>query len=151
MAAHNSLPLLKNPSPITSNMSTPSSGRTAWDIPSLVLVRLSVLCSSVPTPTLCHTTSTAFTNLGVMPVTGEIKFNPGTQTNPDAGYRSRFSHDTEIAVPGYYEVFLQDYGIKAQLTGLLAGLWHQSATDCYGTRWYPLLYLSRRPRREHHP
>ena len=66
-----------------------------------------------------HFSGTGHSDLGdilVMPVTGEIKFNPGTQTHPDAGYRSRFSHDTEIAVPGYYEVFLQDYGIKAQLT-----------------------------------
>jgi len=66
-----------------------------------------------------HFSGTGHSDLGdilVMPVTGEIKFNPGTQTNPDAGYRSRFSHDTEIAVPGYYEVFLQDYGVKAQLT-----------------------------------
>ena len=54
-----------------------------------------------------HFSGTGHSDLGdilVMPVTGEIKFNPGTQTNPDAGYRSRFSHDTEIAVPGYYEV-----------------------------------------------
>ena len=56
-----------------------------------------------------HFSGTGHSDLGdilVIPVTGEIKFNPGTQTNPDAGYRSRFSHDTEIAVPGYYEVFL---------------------------------------------
>lgn len=32
------------------------------------------------------------------------------------GYRSRFDHATEKAVPGYYEVILDDYGIKAQLT-----------------------------------
>ena len=66
-----------------------------------------------------HFSGTGHSDLGdilMMPITGEIHFNPGTQTNPDAGYRSRFSHDTEIAVPGYYEVFLKDYGIKAQLT-----------------------------------
>ena len=66
-----------------------------------------------------HFSGTGHSDLGdilVMPVTGEIKFNPGTQTDPDAGYRSRFSHETEKAVPGYYEVFLQDYGVKAQLT-----------------------------------
>ena len=66
-----------------------------------------------------HFSGTGHSDLGdilVMPVTGEIKFNPGTQTDPDAGYRSRFSHETEKAEPGYYEVFLQDYGIKAQLT-----------------------------------
>ena len=66
-----------------------------------------------------HFSGTGHSDLGdimAMPVTGEIKFNPGTQTDPDAGYRSRFSHDTEVASPGYYEVVLQDYGIKAQLT-----------------------------------
>ena len=35
---------------------------------------------------------------------------------PEEGYRSRFDHATEKAVPGYYEVILDDYGIKAQLT-----------------------------------
>lgn len=32
------------------------------------------------------------------------------------GYRSTFSHDEEIAKPGYYSVMLGDYGIKAELT-----------------------------------
>ncbi len=35
---------------------------------------------------------------------------------PEEGYRSRFDHATEKAVPGYYDVMLDDYGIKAQLT-----------------------------------
>jgi predicted alpha-1,2-mannosidase len=51
-----------------------------------------------------------------MPVTGKLQLNPGTADDPDSGYRSRFSHDTEKARPGYYEVLLSDYGIKAQLT-----------------------------------
>ena len=54
-----------------------------------------------------HFSGTGHSDLGdilVMPVTGEIKFNPGTQTDPDAGYRSRFSHETEKAEPCYYEV-----------------------------------------------
>lgn len=66
-----------------------------------------------------HFSGTGHSDLGdilVMPVTGPIRYNPGTQTDPDAGYRSRFSHDTEKASPGYYEVMLQDYGVKAQLT-----------------------------------
>ena len=42
--------------------------------------------------------------------------NPGTSDNPDSGYRSRFTHDTEKAAPGYYEVKLDDYGVKVQLT-----------------------------------
>ena len=54
-----------------------------------------------------HFSGTGHSDLGdilVMPVTGEVKFHPGTQTDPDAGYRSRYSHDTEKAAPGYYTV-----------------------------------------------
>jgi len=36
--------------------------------------------------------------------------------NPDAGYRSRFRHETETAQVGYYAVTLDDYGIRAELT-----------------------------------
>ena len=66
-----------------------------------------------------HFSGTGHSDLGdilIMPTTGALKLNPGTATDPDAGYRSRFSHDTEIATPGYYEVMLDDYGVKAQLT-----------------------------------
>ena len=34
----------------------------------------------------------------------------------ETGYRSRFSHERERAAAGYYEVMLDDYGIRAQLT-----------------------------------
>ncbi|MFV2070000.1 MAG: GH92 family glycosyl hydrolase, partial [Pirellulales bacterium] len=51
-----------------------------------------------------------------MPTTGPMKVVPGPKTDPDAGYRSRFSHDNEQASPGYYAVTLDDYGIKAELT-----------------------------------
>ena len=51
-----------------------------------------------------------------MPTTGPIKLDPGTKVNPDAGYRSRFSHKSEIASPGYYAVTLADYNIRAELT-----------------------------------
>lgn len=66
-----------------------------------------------------HFSGTGHSDLGdilVMPATGALKLNPGTAGNPDGGYRSRFSHDTEISRPGYYEVLLSDYGVKAQLT-----------------------------------
>ena len=52
----------------------------------------------------------------IMPQTGKLMLNPGTAQNPDAGYRSRYSHSTEKAAPGYYEVTLQDNGVRAQLT-----------------------------------
>ena len=66
-----------------------------------------------------HFSGTGHSDLGdilVMPTTGELKLNPGTEENPDSGYRSRFSHDTEKSMPGYYEVMLDDYNVKAQLT-----------------------------------
>ena len=66
-----------------------------------------------------HFSGTGHSDLGdilVMPATGEVRLNPGTASNPDSGYRSRFSHDGEKATPGYYEVTLADYGIRAQLT-----------------------------------
>ncbi len=66
-----------------------------------------------------HLSGTGHSDLGdilVMPMTGTAKLNPGTKDNPESGYRSRFSHDTEVARPGYYEVMLDDYKVKAQLT-----------------------------------
>ncbi len=66
-----------------------------------------------------HFSGTGHSDLGdvlLMPVTGELKLRPGTAADPDAGYRSRYSHESEVARPGYYEAFLEDYGIRTQLT-----------------------------------
>ena len=66
-----------------------------------------------------HLSGTGHSDLGdllLMPATGPLKLNPGRADHPDEGYRSRFSHATEIATPCYYEVLLDDYGIRAQLT-----------------------------------
>ena len=52
----------------------------------------------------------------LMPTIGSVQFNPGTRENPDSGYRSRFSHTKEAARPGFYNVYLEDYGVDAQLT-----------------------------------
>ncbi|MDR1746650.1 MAG: GH92 family glycosyl hydrolase [Tannerella sp.] len=66
-----------------------------------------------------HLSGTGHSDLGdilLMPVTGEPKLNPGVASHPETGYRSRFSHDTEKASPGYYEVTLSDYQVKVGLT-----------------------------------
>lgn len=55
-------------------------------------------------------------NFLVMPATGELRTNSGTADNPDTGYRSKYSKATEKAEAGYYSVFLDDYGIKSELT-----------------------------------
>ena len=52
----------------------------------------------------------------IMACTGPVKTVPGTREHPEAGYRSRFSHSEEIAVPGYYSVLLRDYGVQAELS-----------------------------------
>ncbi|MBI9061167.1 MAG: GH92 family glycosyl hydrolase [Marinilabiliaceae bacterium] len=66
-----------------------------------------------------HLSGTGGADLGdilVMPYIGELKWEAGMKEDPDAGYRSRFSRTTEVAQAGYYEVILDDYGIKAELT-----------------------------------
>ena len=66
-----------------------------------------------------HFSGTGHSDMGdilLMPFTGEVQLHPGTADNPDAGYRSRFSHATEKASPGYYEVRLSDDDILVQLT-----------------------------------
>ncbi len=52
----------------------------------------------------------------LMPGTGPVHTEPGSRENPTAGYRSRFSHQTERGEPGYYTVFLDDYKVLAELT-----------------------------------
>jgi predicted alpha-1,2-mannosidase len=66
-----------------------------------------------------HFSGTGHSDLGdflIMPTVGDLKLNPGTADKPESGYRSRFSHETEKAVPGYYNVKLEDYDIDAELT-----------------------------------
>ena len=66
-----------------------------------------------------HLSGTGHSDLGdilLMPTTGALQLNPGTAEQPETGYRSRFSHDSEKASPGFYAVALADYGIRAELT-----------------------------------
>lgn len=57
-----------------------------------------------------------FGNLLVTPTNGTFHPNRGSVENPSSGYRSAFSHNTEVAKAGYYSCELQDYGIKAEMT-----------------------------------
>ena len=54
----------------------------------------------------------------LMATTGQLITVPGlpTDTLVKQGYRSRFSHDDEVATAGYYSVLLQDYDILAEVT-----------------------------------
>ena len=55
-------------------------------------------------------------NIPVLPVTGEV--------NPD-DFGSTFSHKNEAAHPGYYQVYLERYGINAELTTTLRCGYHR--------------------------
>ena len=56
-----------------------------------------------------------YCDLLIVPQSGKkAKVVPGYEN--EKGFGSKFSHSTEKASPGYYEVFLEDDGIKAQMT-----------------------------------
>ena len=55
-------------------------------------------------------------DVSLMPISGEVKLDPGDEHVPGSGYRSRFDHADETARPGYYAVTLQDYRTRAELT-----------------------------------
>lgn len=67
-----------------------------------------------------HFSGAGHSDLGdflVMPAVGEqVVLEPGDPGRPGSGYRSRFSHASEVAQPGYYAVTLSDSGVRAELT-----------------------------------
>ena len=76
-------------------------------------------------PTIAGFSHTHFSGAGhsdlgdvlVMPVAGDaVPLEPGDPTKPGSGYRSRFSHNGEVARPGYYAVTLRDSGVRAEMT-----------------------------------
>lgn len=66
-----------------------------------------------------HIHSWTMAGILTMPTTGMLKIKPGTEKDPDRGYRSRFDHAGEEASPGYYSVVLDDYDVKAELTSTM--------------------------------
>ena len=58
-----------------------------------------------------HVHNWQMSGVAVMPTTGEFKGHKGMDA-----YRSAFSHEGEIAKPGYHKIHLDDYGITAELT-----------------------------------
>lgn len=66
-----------------------------------------------------HLSGTGIGDLGdvvIMPYTGAARTDRGTQEDPTSGYGSHYSHDQEVARPGYYSVQLLDYHTKVELT-----------------------------------
>jgi len=94
---------------------SPDTGTTGWD-----------WCSgyhysdkSVMGFSQTHLSGTGAADYGevmLMPIVGELKVIPGPKSSTWIGYRSGFKHYTEIAKPGYYSVYLDDYKVKVELT-----------------------------------
>lgn len=66
-----------------------------------------------------HFSGTGHSDLGdfsIMPTIGALKMDPGKADQPGSGFHSRFDHQTEQAMPGYYKVELEKYQIQAELT-----------------------------------
>lgn len=58
-----------------------------------------------------HIHNWQMSGVAVMPATGEFKGHLGMDA-----YKSAFTHDGEIAKPGYHKIHLDDYDITAELT-----------------------------------
>jgi len=75
-----------------------------------------------------HLSGTGIGDLGdilLMPATGDIITDKGSIKNLEAGNTSLFSHQEEIARPGYYSVRLKRYNIKAELTASARAGFHR--------------------------
>ncbi|MEO6949968.1 MAG: GH92 family glycosyl hydrolase [Ginsengibacter sp.] len=75
-----------------------------------------------------HFSGTGHSDLGdflIMPTVGKLQMNPGTADHPENGFRSRYSHSTEVAEANYYRVKLEDDNIVAELTTSTRTGFHQ--------------------------
>jgi predicted alpha-1,2-mannosidase len=75
-----------------------------------------------------HFSGSGHSDLGdvlVMPIAGDVQLEPGDASKPGSGYRSRFSHASEVEQAGYYAVTLSDYDVRAELTAGRRVGWHR--------------------------
>lgn len=63
-----------------------------------------------------HVHEWTMAGLLMMPANGPLHVQPGSEANPDLGYRSRIDKLTEIAKVGCYSVDLTDYDIHTDIT-----------------------------------
>ena len=103
-----------------------------------------------------HLSGTGISDLGdflFMPFSGEAKTAPGTPEDPDSGYRSRFSHNSEKTSPGFYSVLLNDYNINVELTTTKRAGFHKYKFNSGGTSGVIIdlthtIYADRKPQHE---
>ncbi len=61
----------------------------------------------------------------IMPYTGRVRTEPGTQQDPTSGYSSHYEHRQEIARPAYYSVWLKDHKVRVELTATERATFHR--------------------------
>jgi len=75
-----------------------------------------------------HFSGTGHSDLGdflIMPTVGPLQLEPGEASDPKGGFRSAFSHSTELVEPDYYKVRLDDNNIVAEMTATTRVGFHQ--------------------------
>ena len=61
----------------------------------------------------------------LMPTVGRQDYRPMGEKSQQMAYASAFSHENEQAEPGYYSVFLDRYGVQAELTATKRAAMHR--------------------------
>ena len=94
---------------------SPDNGRSDWDWCSGYHYSDSVMVGF----SHLHLSGTGIGDLydiRLMPINKKVDLSGPVSSRDDLPYKSGFSHEQESASPGYYEVFLKDFNIKAELT-----------------------------------
>ena len=75
-----------------------------------------------------HLSGTGGADLGdilILPVTGALNTADRYQALDPERFKAKFSHEREIAEPGYYRVMLDSYGVLAELTATAHAAMHR--------------------------
>jgi predicted alpha-1,2-mannosidase len=75
-----------------------------------------------------HLSGTGIGDLGdilFLPYTGTLQTVAPNGEDKEAAFGSSFSHEKELASPGYYRVYLEDYAIQAELTATTHAGFHR--------------------------
>lgn len=90
-----------------------------------------------------HVHAWQLAGIPVMPTAGKLRGHQGMEAT-----KSSFSHDDEIAKPGYHKIVLQDYGISAELTSTCRVGFHRytyPATDSAYVNFFTGDFLAHGP------
>ncbi len=63
-----------------------------------------------------HIHEWTMSGLGMIATNGKLIIHEGDESDPDSGYRSRVDRSKEEAPLDHYRIFLEDYGIDAEVT-----------------------------------